>query len=126
MKTAQDLVTQAKAQISEIDIDAAEQAMLEADLVIDVREPEEFKAGHLQGAINIPRGMLEFKLSMDEALQDRSLNVVIYCKTSGRAALSAQAMKQMGYLHVQSIAGGTDAWQAANKPLVQAALPDFG
>jgi len=93
--------------------------------LIDVREPEEYHAGHLPGAINVPRGLLEFKLSNDPALEDRSLNLVIYCKNSGRSALSAKVMKEMGYLHVQSIAGGIEAWEAADMPLVKPQLPDF-
>ena len=50
---------------------------------------------------------------------------MIYCKTSGRAALAAATMKEMGYLHVQSIEGGFDAWQDAGKPVVTPDMPDF-
>ncbi|WP_432698346.1 rhodanese-like domain-containing protein [Marinobacterium sp. YM272] len=125
MKTAMDLVGAAKAQIQEVDLNAAEAEILSADAIIDVREPEEYNNGHLPGAVNIPRGLLEFKLSSDEALSARDLNLMIYCKTSGRAALSALAMKEMGYLHVSSISGGFDAWQAAGKKVVKPTLPRF-
>ncbi|SET08171.1 MULTISPECIES: rhodanese-like domain-containing protein [Marinobacter] len=125
MKTAHDLVEAARAEITELPLDRSEDAIREADLLIDVREPEEYHAGHLPGAINVPRGLLEFKLSNDPALEDRSLNLVIYCKNSGRSALSAKVMKEMGYLHVQSIAGGIEAWEAADMPLVKPQLPDF-
>ena len=54
------------------------------------------------------------------------LQVVLYCKTSGRAALAALAMQEMGYTRVRSIAGGFDAWAAAGKPVVQPQLPQFG
>ncbi len=53
------------------------------------------------------------------------MHIVLYCKTSGRAALSAAALQDMGYLHVQSIAGGFDAWVGANKPVVKPSLPSF-
>lgn len=125
MKTAHDLVAEAKQQIAEVSLDEAELAVQQADVLIDVREPDEYQSGHLPGAINIPRGMLEFRLSNDDALSARDLNLVLYCKTSGRAALSALSLKAMGYLHVQSIAGGFDAWAGADKPVTQPALPDF-
>ena len=125
MKTAHDLVAAAKSRIQEITAEDAEQAIREADVLIDVREADEFAAGHLPGAIHASRGMLEFKLSGNPALSARDLKIVLYCKTSGRAALAACALHDMGYLNVQSIAGGFDAWAAAGKPVVKPALPTF-
>ena len=93
MKTALDLVAAAKAHVHEIDIDAADAAIRDADVLIDVREADEFAAGHIPGAINVPRGVLEFKLSSTPEMDARDLRVVLYCKTSGRAALSACAMQ---------------------------------
>ena len=126
MKNAMDLVTAAKAHVTEVPLEAAEAAIRDADVLIDVREESEFAAGHLPGAIHASRGMLEFKLSSNPALQSRDLKVVLYCKTSGRAALAARAMHDMGYLNVQSLAGGFDAWKAAGKPVVKPELPSFG
>ncbi|MDO8456464.1 MAG: rhodanese-like domain-containing protein [Burkholderiaceae bacterium] len=125
MKTAHDLVASAKARIQEIALKDAEQAIREADVLIDVREADEFAAGHLPGAIHASRGMLEFKLSGTPALSARDLNIVLYCKTSGRAALAACALHDMGYLNVKSISGGFDAWVAAGKPVVKPSLPTF-
>lgn len=125
MKTAQDLVAEAKASVKEISPDEAQQLLGETDLLIDVREPAEYQEAHIAGALHIPRGMLEFKLSMDPQLEDRSRSVILYCKSSGRAALAAVAMQQMGYLNVKSIAGGIEAWRAAGKPVVQPQLPEF-
>ena len=99
--------------------------MQQADVLMDVREADEFSAGHLPGAVLVPRGLLEFKLSATPALSSRDLKVVVYCKTSGRAALAAQAMQSMGYLNVTSIAGGYDAWAAAGKPVVKPESPSF-
>lgn len=126
MKSALDLVADARQQINELDLDAATAAVRDADLLIDVREPDEYAGGHLPGAINIPRGLLEFRLSSDPALESRELKIVLYCKTSGRAALSAVNLQAMGYLHVSSIAGGYDAWVGAGKPTVEPTLPSFG
>lgn len=126
MKTAMDLVAAAKAQVAEIPVADAEAAIRDADVLIDVREAEEFAAGHLPGAIHASRGLLEFKLSGSPQLASRDLSFVIYCKTSGRAALAAVAMREMGYLNVKSIAGGFDAWAAAGKPVHKPELPSFG
>ena len=125
MKNAHDLVLEAKAQIHEVALEEAEAAIRAADLLLDVREADEFQAGHIPGAINIPRGVLEFKLSNDPALCARELNIVLYCKTSGRAALAACSLQAMGYRQVQSLAGGFDAWSAAGKAHVAANLPNF-
>lgn len=125
MKSAHDIVTQAKSQIQEIGIDQAEAAVREADLLIDVREYDEFASGHLQGAVHMSRGMLEFKMSANPELAARDLNIILYCKTSGRAALAALQLKEMGYLNVRSISGGIDAWVAAGKPVVKPVLPTF-
>jgi rhodanese-related sulfurtransferase len=126
MKTALDLVAAAKARVTEVPIADAEVAIRDADVLLDVREADEFAAGHMPGAIHASRGMLEFKLSGTPALAARDLKVVLYCKTSGRAALAAAAMQDMGYLNVRSIAGGFDAWVGAGKPVHKPELPSFG
>ena len=125
MKTAHDLVAEAKQLTQEIALQDAEAAIAAADVLLDVREPDEYAMGHLAGSVLMPRGVLEFKLSATPALLARDLKVVIYCKTSGRAALAAQTMKTMGYLNVCSIAGGMDAWQAAGKPVITPEQPSF-
>ena len=126
MKTAMDLVAAAHAGIHEISIENSQAAVQQADLVIDVREAEEYAQGHVPGAVHMSRGMLEFKLASQPAYQPRDLRIVLYCKTSGRAALSAQSLQAMGYLNVQSIAGGFDAWSAAGLPVAKPETPSFG
>lgn len=108
--TAIDLVKKAKSEINEISCDQAA-SMLDDATVIDVREPAEFDAGHISGAIHIPRGMLEFSLASHPSLANVEAPVIVYCKTGGRAALAAQTLQLMGYQQVYSIAGGYDAWQ---------------
>lgn len=125
MKTAHDLVAAAKSHVHELSLAEAEQAIAQADVLVDVREADEFAAGHLAGAVHISRGLLEFKFSADPALQARDLKLVLYCKTSGRAALAACALQDMGYQHVQSIAGGFEAWVGAGKPVVKPQTPSF-
>lgn len=125
MKTAQDLVQNAKQDIREISVEQADAAIKDADLLLDVRDADEYRTSHIPGAVNISRGMLEFKFSNDPSLENRDMDIVLYCKTSGRAALSAKALKDMGYRNVQSIAGGFDAWQEAGKDVAKPKLPEF-
>lgn len=125
MKSAHDLVVAAKARVREVAITEAEQEIRDASLLIDVREADEYAAGHLPGAIHMSRGLIEFKLSSNPAMGARDLRIVLYCKTSGRAALAANALQDMGYLNVSSIAGGFDAWVAAGKPVAKPDVPTF-
>ena len=125
MKTAHDLVAAAKTRVQEIPVSDAGAAIRDADVLVDVREADEYAAGHLPGAVHISRGLLEFKFSANPALQSRDLKIVLYCKTSGRAALSAAALHEMGYLNVQSIAGGFDAWVAAGQSVAKPQAPSF-
>ena len=122
--TALDLVTEAKSHITEIDLTTAQAAMPHA-LLLDVREPAEYDAGRLPGAINIPRGLLEFKIGDHPQMSHRDSDILIYCKTSGRAALAAQNLQRMGYINVRSIHGGFDAWSQANLPVEREAT-QFG
>ena len=67
MKTAHDLVTAAKSRVQEVPVTEAEAAIRNADVLVDVREADEYAAGHLPGAVHISRGMLEFKFSANPA-----------------------------------------------------------
>lgn len=125
MKSSHELVVAAKARIQEISVDDAERAIRDADVLIDVREANEFATGHLPGAVHISRGMLEFRISNSPELASPDTGIVLYCKTSGRAALAACSLQEMGYTNVKSIAGGFDAWETAGKPVSKPAQPSF-
>ncbi|MGR8931076.1 MAG: rhodanese-like domain-containing protein [Gammaproteobacteria bacterium] len=115
--TAQDLVATAKQQIKEIDTVTA-QGQLGSSLILDVREPAEFASGHLPGALNIPRGVLEFKIGAHPDFQGKQqAPIVVYCQTGGRSALAAHVMNQLGYSGAVSMAGGFQAWTEAGLPL---------
>ncbi|HSN17327.1 MAG TPA: rhodanese-like domain-containing protein [Gammaproteobacteria bacterium] len=116
MATAADLVTGAKRRIKEITSEEL-QARLGAVRIIDVREPAEFAAGHLPGAINIPRGVLEFQVEGQPGLADRSAAIVLQCQSGGRSALATVAMQELGYKDVVNLAGGFAAWKAAGLPV---------
>lgn len=114
--TPHDLVVEAKSRIQEVGT-ADAQAMLGKRVVIDVREYDEYTAGHLPGAINIPRGVLEFKIGMVPECANKDGAFLIYCRTSGRAALSAVQLQRIGYSNVVSMAGGFEAWNNEQRPI---------
>ena len=123
-KTAADLVSDARTRVRELS-SADAQAELGRCVLIDVREPSEFATGHIKGAANIPRGVLEFQVDahpavanvVDASLSHKEQPVVVYCRTGGRAALAACALQELGFADVRSIEGGVTAWIDAGLPL---------
>ncbi|CAM4263875.1 rhodanese-like domain-containing protein [Pseudoalteromonas byunsanensis] len=84
---------------------SAQQAKIEIDqndgLLIDVREPAEYEAQSASGAINIPRGLLEFKLP--EIEKDAQRPIYVHCAAGGRAAFAAEQLTRLGYQNVSVI-----------------------
>ena len=111
--TAMDLVAEARQVIKEVDIDGAKALMADQAIVLDVREPAEAAQGHLAGAVNIPRGVLEFKVNEHPATQDKNATYLVYCRTGGRSALACQNLQRMGFTNVSSLAGGFEGWAGA-------------
>lgn len=122
--TPHDLVVEAKSQIKEVSCDEA-QSILGKRVILDVREYDEFAAGHLPGAINIPRGVLEFKIGMVPEAAPKDAALLIYCRTSGRAALSAVQLQKLGYSDVLSMSGGYEQWEKENRPSEKPAPVNF-
>jgi rhodanese-related sulfurtransferase len=110
--TAEDMVKEAKASVCEISVSEAK-ALLDKGgyLFLDCREPKEFKMGHIPGAINIPRGVMEFKIA--KQVPDKNEQLVLYCKSGGRGCLAACTLCRMGYQNVKNIDGGWLAWEKA-------------
>lgn len=116
--TAMDLVAQAKQHIIEIDIDDAKHT-LGTSLILDVRELSEYTAGHLPGAFNIPRGVLEFKIGSHPDFQDKQdAHIIVYCQSGGRSALATEALNKIGYSNAVSMAGGFKAWTDSGHEVV--------
>jgi glyoxylase-like metal-dependent hydrolase (beta-lactamase superfamily II)/rhodanese-related sulfurtransferase len=110
----EDLVTAAKQHITEIDVAKTKLLLAKSDtVIIDTREESEYAVGHIEGALLLPRGVLEFKIGVMPELADKAKTVLIYCRTGGRSALAAQTLQQLGYTHVLSMAGGFEAWKNA-------------
>jgi hydroxyacylglutathione hydrolase len=95
-----------------VEVETVESRPPEA-VVLDVREPSEYAHGHIPGALNMPQADLATRL--EELPRDRPLMVV--CQVGMRSLRSAQFLKQMGFVQVASIKGGTAAWSKAGKPL---------
>lgn len=118
-RTAAEMVAQAKAEVRAI---TPEEAMaLEDVLFVDVRDPGEVTAsGKVAGAINVPRGMLEFRADPASPYHDPALDpertVVLYCASGGRAALAGKALQDLGYKDVRHMGGFKD-WTAKGLPV---------
>ena len=120
--TAMDLVAAAKQHIREIEPDTAK-ALLGKVPVLDVREPGEFAAGCLPGAVNIPRGVLEFKIDGHPAFQgQRDGEILVYCQGGGRSALAVEVLQKLGYEKAMSLAGGYKLWQESGLPVEGSAV----
>lgn len=107
---------EAKKQIREID-SAELRGMLKAGedfTLIDVREREEQAKGMIQGAVAMPRGIVE--RDIDQITLDRDRKIVLYCAGGNRSALAALNLKKMGYRNVISLIGGWRAWIAGGQP----------
>ena len=114
VSSMEELINQIKQNITEITPQKANELLANSSInVVDVREEAEFNGGHIDKAILLPRGVLEFKIDKVSELADKSAPVIVYCATGKRSALSANAMQIMGYSNVLSVAGGYQAWQQA-------------
>jgi hydroxyacylglutathione hydrolase len=85
-------------------------------LVLDVRGPGEWKAGHVPGSLNVPLGELDQRLS--EIPRDRP--VIVHCQTGGRAAIAASLLRVRGFENIRQFPGGFAEWQAAAQPVERA------
>ncbi len=112
-----ELVAQARAQIKEVGPQDAWEAMSADVRILDVREASEFEASRVPGAINIPRGVLEFRIGEVPEFARKDAPIVLYCRTGGRAALATLALRQIGYSNVASVTGGIMAWEQSGLPV---------
>jgi len=104
-----DYIRQVKEQISEIDPAEVHGLLDEGVALLDVRETEEWDAGHLPGATHIPRGYLESRV--DGAIPDRDQRLIVYCASGTRSALAAKTLSDLGYSDVASMTGGITLWK---------------
>ena len=108
MPSFRDMLNQAKHDIVEIEPGAADDVFDQA-LFVDVREADEYAQGALPGALHLPRGLLE--LQVEGRVPDKDRKIIVYCAGGTRSALAAQALGQLGYSDVASMAGGFNKWK---------------
>lgn len=123
-QTPADLLSDARKTVPEISATEAKARLDrgEVDLIVDVREPSEWEAGHIPGAIHAPRGMIEWYADPTYAnhkavlAEARDKNVVVQCASGGRSLLAAQSLQRLGFKNVSSMAGGFTDWSAKGLP----------
>ena len=91
-------------------------------LFLDVREPEEYRAGHVLNALLVPRGVLEPKAAADSPIRepllvDQSQLIVTYCASGARSAFAVDVLQVLGFTDVRSLAGGYAAWKRDGHPI---------
>jgi rhodanese-related sulfurtransferase len=111
------LVNDAKSRIKEIDIEQYKQMVASKDphVLIDTREESEWSAGHAAGAMHLGKGIIERDIETKVPRKDTKL--VLYCGGGFRSALSADALRQMGYTNAISLDGGWRALQSSGLPV---------
>ncbi len=113
--TAQDHVAQEKGSIPSISMKdfLAMQEKGETYTLIDVREQNEWDAGHIDEAVFLPSGILPFKIA--DVVPDKHAPIIVHCASGGRSSLCVQTLLKMGYAHVKNLEGGYTGYCAATK-----------
>jgi rhodanese-related sulfurtransferase len=112
-----EIVNDAKSRVKEIDIEGYRRMMKsgEPHLLVDVREDNEWAAGHAAGAVHLGKGIIERDIEARAPAKDTKL--VLYCGGGFRSALAADNLQKMGYTNAISLDGGWKAWQQAGLPV---------
>ena len=117
-KTYKQIMDEARREVPEISVEDARERIASRPLVLlDVREKEEFRDGHLERAISLPRGFLESRI--EEIVPDKTTPILAYCAGGARSLIAGRTMKEMGYTAVASMTGGFTAWKNAGLPFTQ-------
>ncbi|MGH9871303.1 MAG: rhodanese-like domain-containing protein [Pyrinomonadaceae bacterium] len=111
------LVNDSKSRIREVTVHETRERMQSDNGVrlIDVREGNEWDAGHAAGSIHFSKGIIE--RDIETAVPDKSTELILYCGGGYRSALAADVLQQMGYTNVFSMAGGWKAWKDSGAPI---------
>ena len=105
-----EVLRQIKSRIDEVDPAAVREQLGNGAVVVDVREPEEWGAGHIPGARHVPKSYLESRI--ESAVPDRAAHLVLYCASGNRSAWAARTLTEdLGYEHVESMTGGFTLWK---------------
>lgn len=116
--TGQELLRQAKAKADALSPDEVAAIVDGEDVtVVDVREGDEWRKGHLPGAVHVPRGYLE--MQAEGKLPNKDAPLIVYCAGGNRSAFATETLKQMGYRDVRHMSGGFTAWKDTGLQVVQ-------
>ena len=118
-KTFQQLMDEARGTVKELTPQQVHELLQNngKHALLDVREKEEYREGHLEGAVSVPRGFLEMK--MDAEVPDKSTPIIAHCAGGVRSLLAGKVMQEMGYEDVISMSGGYTAWKNEGFEFVQ-------
>jgi rhodanese-related sulfurtransferase len=108
------IVNDAKRRVKETDVAGARQLVESGAVLIDVREDNEFEAGHAEGAKHMGRGIIERDIV--QKFPEKDTEIVLYCGGGYRSALAADMLQKMGYTNVWSMDGGWKAWRDSGAP----------
>jgi rhodanese-related sulfurtransferase len=111
------LVNDAKSRIKQVDIDEYRKMSREHSVLIDVREDNEWAAGHAADALHLGKGIIE--RDIESKIPDKTTTLVLYCGGGFRSALAADALQTMGYTSAISLDGGWRAWVEAGLPVTK-------
>ncbi len=113
------MVAEVKATIKTVNAQAAKAALdsKEKAVFLDVRDPGEFAAGHLPGAINVSRGLLEFRVA--NSIPDLNAKIYVYCATAMRSALATKTLNDLGYKNAVLVDVQYADWVKAGYPVAR-------
>jgi len=119
MKTLKEMLSEARQVVPEEGPEQLQRRLKSGEpvVVIDVRDPDEYRDGHIEAATNISRGFLEFRVGT--AVTNPSTPVILYCQTGLRSVLAAKALKELGYATVINLQGGYQKWVQSGFPVVR-------
>ncbi len=116
-KTSKSLLDEARASIKQVGVEEARELMNNSGaVVVDVRESDEWRQGHIPEAIGIPRGFLELRI--EDKVPDHKAPVILQCASGTRSLLAARALREMGYENLYNLNGGFNAWKDKGLPWV--------
>jgi rhodanese-related sulfurtransferase len=120
------MVAATKKQIKTINMQQFKEAFdkKELGLLIDVRQEDEYEDGFIPGAINVPRGLIEFRIWKQVGFPtktDMNTKMTLYCLTGGRCALATKSLQDMGFTNVTSVDMKFEDWEKAGYPVAKPA-----
>lgn len=113
----QEMVDKARAATKQVPLGELKAAVdrKEDAVILDVRNPDEYAAAHVPGAVNLSRGLLEFNIWA--MVPDKNRKIYVYCKTGGRAALATKQLNEFGYKNAVAVREGLRNWIMAGYPI---------